>query len=47
MVSIELGEGAFIVDAYQAAVAGNIRHQDCHKSTFDFLTGHSLHSTSQ
>ena len=41
MVSVQLSQGAFIVDAYQAAVPGNIRHQDCHKSAFDFLTGHS------
>src|SRR5262249_6527410 len=33
--------GAFVVDPYQAAVAGYIRHQDCHKSAFYFLTGHS------
>jgi hypothetical protein len=31
MMRVQLGEGAFIVDAYQAAVAGYIRHQDCHK----------------
>ncbi|MFZ0854787.1 MAG: hypothetical protein WAO08_37005 [Hyphomicrobiaceae bacterium] len=30
MVSVQLSQGAFIVDAYQAAVPGNIRHQDCH-----------------
>src|SRR5262245_57543192 len=32
MVSVELGQSAFIIDAYQAAVAGHIRHQNCHKS---------------
>jgi hypothetical protein len=41
MVSVQLGQSAFIVDAYQAAVPGYIRHQDCHKSAFYFLTGHS------
>ena len=41
MVSVQLSQGAFIIDAYQAAVPGHIRHQDCHKSAFDFLTGHS------
>src|SRR5262245_62715941 len=41
MVSVQLGQGAFIVDADQAAVPSYIRHQDCHKSAFYFLTGHS------
>jgi len=41
MVSVQLGEGAFIVEAYQAAVTGYIRHEDCHKSAFDLLTRHS------
>jgi len=31
MVSVELGQGAFIIDADQAAVTGYIRYQDCHK----------------
>jgi hypothetical protein len=41
MVSVQLSESTFIIDADQAAVPGYIRHQDCHKSAFDFLTGHS------
>jgi hypothetical protein len=41
MVSVQLGQGAFIVHAYQAAVPSNIRHQDCHKSAFDLVTSHS------
>ena len=41
VVSVQLGQRAFIVHAYQAAVAGYIRHQDCHKSAFDLLTSHS------
>ena len=45
MVSVQLGQGAFIIHAYQAAVSGYIRHQDCHKSAFDFLSGHSKYST--
>jgi len=45
MVSVELGQGAFIIDADQAAVTGYIRYQDCHKSAFDLGTSHSLHST--
>ena len=45
MVSIQLGQGAFIVDAYQAAVLGYIRHKNCDKSAFDFLTSHGVHST--
>ena len=40
MVSVQLGQGAFIIDTYQAAVPGYIRHQDCHKSAFDLLTSH-------
>jgi len=40
IVSVQLREGTFIIDTYQAAVSGYIRHQDCHKSAFDFLTGH-------
>jgi len=40
VVSTQLSQGAFIVDAYQAAVASYIRHQDCHKSAFDLLTRH-------
>src|SRR5262245_14982420 len=45
VVSVQLSQGTFIIDAYQAAVPGNIRHQDCNDSAFDFLTGHGLHST--
>jgi len=30
MVSGQLSQGAFIVDADEAAVLGYIRHQDCH-----------------
>src|SRR5262245_16606040 len=41
MMSVQPSQGAFIIDAYQAAVSGNIRHQDCHESAFDFLTGHN------
>jgi hypothetical protein len=41
VVSIELSQGPFIVHAYQAAVPRYIRHQDCHESAFNFLTGHS------
>src|SRR5262245_21205042 len=41
MMSIQLSEGTFIVDTYQAAVASYIRHQDCHKSAFDLHTSHS------
>jgi hypothetical protein len=41
MVSVQLGQDAFIVDADQAAVPSNIRHQDCHKSAFDLLTSYS------
>src|SRR5262245_17899101 len=41
MVRVQPGQGAFIVDTYQAAVASYIRHQDRHKSAFYFLTGHS------
>ena len=41
MVSIELGQRAFVIDAYQAAVAGYIRHQDCHKSALNLLTSHN------
>src|SRR5262245_21091568 len=41
MVRIQLGQSAFIINADQAAVPSYIRHQDGHKSTFDFLTGHS------
>jgi|SRR5262245_43003088 len=41
MMDVQLSERAFIVDPYQAAVTGYIRHQDCHKSAFDLLTSHS------
>src|SRR5262245_66189517 len=41
MVSVQQSQSAFIVDAYQAAVPGYIRHQNCHESAFYFLTGHS------
>src|SRR4029450_4224649 len=41
MMGVQLSKSAFVIDTYQAAVSGNIRHQDCHESTFDFLTGHS------
>ena len=42
MMGVQLSEGAFIVDTYQAAVAGYIRHQDCHKSAFGLLSSHGL-----
>jgi hypothetical protein len=41
MVSVQLGQGAFVIGAYQAAVAGYSRHKDCHKSAFNLLTSHS------
>jgi len=41
MVSIQLGQGAFIVHAYQTAVPGNIPYQDRRKSAFNLLTSHS------
>jgi hypothetical protein len=45
MVSVQSGQRAFVIDANQAAVAGYIRHQDCHESAFNFFTGHSWYST--
>src|SRR5262245_10582817 len=41
MMGVQLGKGALIINAYQAAVTGYIRHKNCHKSAFYFLTGHS------
>jgi hypothetical protein len=41
VMSVQPSQGSLIVDAYQAAVTGYIRHQDCHKSAFDLLTSHS------
>jgi len=41
MMSVQPSQGSFIVNTYQAAVTGYIRHQDCHKSAFDLLTKHS------
>jgi hypothetical protein len=40
MMRVELGEGAFIVHADQAAVAGYIRDQDGRKLAFDLLASH-------
>src|SRR5689334_21794051 len=33
MVRVELRQGSFIVNTYQATVPDYIRHQDCHKPT--------------
>jgi len=41
VMSVQPSKRTFIVNPYQAAVPGYIRHQDCHKSAFYFLTGHS------
>jgi len=40
-MGVQLGKGPLIIDAYQAAVTGYIRDKNCHKSAFNFLTGHS------
>jgi hypothetical protein len=45
MVSVQLSESAFVINTYEAAITGHIRHQDRHKPAFDVLTGHSFHST--
>jgi hypothetical protein len=41
VMSVQPSQGSLIVDAYQAAVTGYIRHQDCHKSALDLVTSHS------
>jgi hypothetical protein len=41
MMSVQLSECAFVVSAYQAAVAGYIRYQNCHEPAFNLFSSHS------
>jgi hypothetical protein len=41
VVGVQLSKRAFVINTYQAAITGHIRHQDCHEPAFDVLTGHS------
>jgi hypothetical protein len=41
-MGIQSGEGAFIVSAYQAAVAGYIGYQNGHKPSLDLLATYSF-----
>jgi len=42
VMGIQLSGGAFVVSAYQAAVAGYIRDQNGHQPSLDFLAGYGF-----